>query len=227
MNQLLRLRGLRSSKLLEWMEQGAEILAEHPVNIRREEAGKKPATNIWLWGLGWRPKMELFSKKFNVSAAMVAAVDLLRGLGRILGYEVIDVPTATGYLDTDFAAKGQATIEALKDHDLVVVHIEAPDEAGHLGDTQEKIKALESIDRDIVGPVHESLKQLGDYRILVTPDHHTFVRTKTHARGNVPWVLCGTGVEADSAKDYCEETAAKSSLCFEEGSQLMPFFLKK
>jgi 2,3-bisphosphoglycerate-independent phosphoglycerate mutase len=156
---------------------------------------------------------------------MITAVDLLRGLAALVGWERIHVPTATGYLDTDYAAKGRAAIAALPKTDIVCIHIEAPDEASHEGNAQAKIKALEEIDRHIVGPVWEALKVQGDYRILVTPDHPTPLRTKTHSHGDVPFTIAGSGVAPDAAQTYDETTAARG-MAFEEGWRLMGFFLK-
>jgi 2,3-bisphosphoglycerate-independent phosphoglycerate mutase len=146
---------------------------------------------------------------------------------RLLGWKNIEVPGATGYLDTDYAAKGQYAIRALADTDLVIVHVEATDEASHEGDAAAKVEALERIDRDIVGPLHAHLQTQGKYRILVSPDHPTFLRTKTHSHGYVPFTLCGTGVTLDGAHSYDEPTAAASPLVFDRGCDLMPYFLKK
>ena len=158
------------------------------------EQGKLPATNIWLWGLGSTPRLEPFAERYGKQGAMITAVDLLRGLAVLLGWRRIEVPGATGYIDTDYAAKGRYAVEALKDVDLVCVHVEATDEASHEGDAAAKVKALEEIDRHIVGPLHEALKRYGEYRILVTPDHPTPLRTKTHSHGYVPLAMAGAGI---------------------------------
>jgi 2,3-bisphosphoglycerate-independent phosphoglycerate mutase len=156
---------------------------------------------------------------------MITAVDLLRGLAALIGWKRIEVPGATGYLDTDYAAKGRYAIEALADNDVVCVHVEATDEASHEGRGDAKIKALEEIDAKIVGPLHAALKKHGDYRILVSPDHPTPLRTKTHSHGIVPLAVCGTGIEADGAKTYDEITAAAAPLAFDEGWRMMQYFL--
>jgi 2,3-bisphosphoglycerate-independent phosphoglycerate mutase len=144
----------------------------------------------------------------------------------LLGWKNIQVPGATGYLDTDYAAKGQAALRALEDADLVIVHVEATDEASHEGDAEAKVEALERIDRDIVGPLHAGLQAGGDYRLLVSPDHPTFLRTKTHSYGYVPFALCGTGIVPDASTTYDELSAARSPLVFERGCELMPYFLR-
>jgi 2,3-bisphosphoglycerate-independent phosphoglycerate mutase len=149
----------------------------------------------------------------------------LRGLAVLIGWPRIDVPGATGYTDTDYAAKGRAASEALREFDLVFVHVEATDEASHEGDAAAKIKALEEIDRHIVAPVHATLKGHGEYRMLVTPDHPTLLRTKTHAHGFVPFVMAGNGIEADGATTYDDPTADQSQFVFEDGWKLMSHFL--
>jgi 2,3-bisphosphoglycerate-independent phosphoglycerate mutase len=156
---------------------------------------------------------------------MITAVDLLRGLAALVGWRRIEVPGATGYLDTDYAAKGRNAIDALSDNDIVCVHVEATDEASHEGNVPAKIKALEAIDEKIVGPLHAALQAKGDYRILVTPDHPTPVRIKTHSHGAVPFAMCGGGVKPDAARTYDEATAAGSLLAFDEGWRLMRYFL--
>lgn len=156
---------------------------------------------------------------------MITAVDLLRGLAALLGWQRIEVPGATGYLDTDYAAKGRHAIDAIDSTDVICVHVEATDEASHEGNCAAKIKALEEIDRHIVGPLWEALKARGDYRILVTPDHPTPLRTKTHSHGYVPFVMAGNGLPPDAAQTYDEVAAGGSPLAFDEGWKLMRYFL--
>lgn len=184
------------------------------------------ATQIWLWGEGRRPALKSFQSRFGPKGALVTAVDLLRGIGRLLGWDIINVPTATGYTDTDYAAKGRAAIETLQNGaDFICVHVEATDEASHEGDTAAKIKAVEEIDQHIVGPVHDYLRSQGGYRILICPDHPTFLRTKTHSHGYCPFTICGHGIEADGAQQYDDEHGMQSERVFEAGHDLMPFFL--
>jgi 2,3-bisphosphoglycerate-independent phosphoglycerate mutase len=203
-----------------------DVLAGCPENQALAARGEPTATQIWLWGQGKRPALEPFLSRYGKSGAMITAVDLLRGLAVLLGWNVIHVPGATGYLDTDYAAKGAAAIRALDDVDLVVVHVEATDEASHEGHADAKVTALEAIDRDIVGPVHRHLQQRGQpYRILVSPDHPTFLRTKTHSHGFVPFALCGAGITPDATTTYDEASAAASPLTFPKGHELMRFFV--
>ncbi|MEZ6063380.1 MAG: cofactor-independent phosphoglycerate mutase [Planctomycetaceae bacterium] len=218
------------SKLLRELMQRSRILfADAAPNAARKAAGELPATQIWLWGLGRRPALEPFFDRFHVRGAVITAVDLLRGMGRLIGWEVIEVEGATGYLDTDYAAKGRSAIETLKrsDIDFIVVHVEATDEASHEGNVAEKIKAVEHIDRDIVGPVHDWLKSQGEYRMLISPDHPTFLRTKTHSHGYCPFAMCGTGVSPNAPQTYNEPAARESDVVFDEGFRLMETFLKR
>jgi len=218
-------RGPGSDLLNRLMSESVGLFAEHPVSIARRGRGELPATNVWLWGLGSTPRLTPFAVRFGKQGAMITAVDLLRGLAVLLGWRRIEVPGATGYTDTDYAAKGRYAVEALGEVDLVCVHVEATDEASHEGDAEAKVKALEEIDRHIVAPVHEALKGYGRYRILVSPDHPTPLRTKTHSHGYVPFALAGEGVAPDAAATYDDPTAARSGLVFERGWELMPFFL--
>ena len=157
---------------------------------------------------------------------MITAVDLLRGLAALIGWDRIEVDGATGYLDTNYAGKGTAAIEALKSYDVVCVHIEATDEASHEGRVDEKVKALEAIDRYIVGPIHQALKQQGEYRILVMPDHATPVSTKKHSHGWVPFAACGIGISEDSSLTYDELSAANSGLSYQHGWDLIPRLMR-
>ena len=220
-------RGSGSRLLTDLMARSSGWLADHPVNRARVAAGKRPATHVWLWGAGRAPAMEPFTAKYGISGTMITAVDLLRGLAALAGWKRLEVPGATGYLDTDYAAKGRAAIAELSVADLVCVHVEAPDEASHQGDAAEKVKAIEEIDAKIVGPVAEHLSRLGDHRILVCPDHPTFLSTKTHSRGPVPFVMAGTGIAATGSRTYDEGTAAAGGTRIEPGWKLMGTFLDR
>lgn len=217
-------RGTGSRLLSEVMAASAGWLADHPVNKARIAAGKRPATHVWLWGAGKAPAMPPFRELYGTSATMITAVDLLRGLASLAGWKRREVEGATGYLDTDYAAKARAAVEELASADLVCVHIEAPDEASHEGNVAEKITAIERIDALIVAPLVTHLEGCGEYRILVCPDHPTFLSTKTHSRGGVPYVMAGSGVAADSAVAYGESAAAAGRLT-DPGWQLIGEFL--
>jgi 2,3-bisphosphoglycerate-independent phosphoglycerate mutase len=218
-------RGPGSDLLNHLMSESVGLFADHPVNAARRAAGKLPVTNVWLWGLGSAPHLTPFIELHGKRGAVITAVDLLRGLATLIGWRRVEVPGATGYLDTDYAAKGRYAVEALKEVDLACVHVEATDEASHEGNAAAKVKALEEIDRHIVGPIHEALRRHGDYRILVTPDHPTFLRTKTHSHGSVPFALAGEGIARDAAATYDDPTAERSPLTFDEGWRLMDYFL--
>ena len=218
-------RGPGSDLLNDLMMRSLPLFADHPVNQARIAAGKLPATNVWLWGLGGAPRLESFAKLHGKQGAMITAVDLLRGLATLIGWRNIAVPGATGYLDTDYAAKGRYAIDALASTDIICVHVEATDEASHEGRVDAKIAALEQIDKHIVAPLHAALAQQGDYRILVSPDHPTPCRTKTHSHGFVPFAICGTNVTADASTAYNEPQAAAAPLSFAEGWRMMSYFL--
>ena len=211
--------------LVALMEASKPILAAHPVNAKRIAEGKKPATQVWLWGHGKAPRMEPFAQVYGGRGAIISAVDLVRGVGVLVGWHRIDVPGATGYLDTNYANKGRYAIEALGAFDLVCVHVEAPDEASHEGKAAEKVKALEQIDEHIVGPLLDALPRYGEYRILVEPDHRTTLATRAHAYGSVAFAACGTGITPDAAERYDEPTAATTGLSFDPGWHLMKWWL--
>ncbi len=221
-------RGTGSRLLTEIMAASESWLADHPVNIARRAAGKGVATHLWLWGAGGRPDFVPFAEQYGVTGRMITAVDLLRGLANLAGWSCREVAGATGYLDTDYGAKGRAAIEELDRADLVCVHIEAPDEAGHEGDAAAKVKAIEEIDRHIVGPVvahlHERSAAGDSFRVLVCPDHPTFLATRMHSRGQVPFVMAGAGIAATGQQTY-DEAAAATGLLVEPGWRLMGRFI--
>jgi 2,3-bisphosphoglycerate-independent phosphoglycerate mutase len=216
--------GPGSELLRDLMSESRKFLSSHPLNCTRQARGESPVTQIWLWGQGQRPSLASFEKVYGKRGAIITAVDLLRGVGAFLGWQRIVVPTATGYLDTDYAAKGRAGVAALRDFDLVCVHVEATDEASHEGKIDEKVKALEEIDRHIVGPMLEALQAFGEWRILVSPDHPTLLRERVHGRGFVPWAISGYGI-SPSGKSYDEVSATSGARRFDRGQELMSFFL--
>jgi 2,3-bisphosphoglycerate-independent phosphoglycerate mutase len=187
-------------------------LKDHAVNRTRNSKGHGIATHVWLWGAGQRPAFKTFKSLHGVQGTMITGVDLLRGLAELAGWRCREVEGATGYLDTDYAAKGQAAIDELSESDLVCVHVEAPDEAGHEGNAVAKVKALEEIDQKIVSPVIDHLERQASngepYRVFVCPDHPTFCSTRMHSRGLVPFIIAGSGVDAMSAQSYDEQAVA-------------------
>jgi len=219
-------RGKGAELLIELTEKSRDILENHPVNLQRARTGKRKANMIWLWGGGPAPKLERFKNKFSVQGGVISAVDLLNGLGRYLGWEIIDVPGATGYFDTDYRAKGEYAIKALERLDLVFVHVEATDEAGHSGLVKEKVKAIEEIDRHIVGPIMKRLKQEKNWRVFVAPDHYTPVVKKTHIADPVPFIFAGSDVKQASGKPYTENTAKQTGVHIENGYELMKHLIE-
>lgn len=217
--------GPGSELLRDLMQRSREVLRDHPVNERRRQLGKRPATQIWLWGLGQAPSLPPFQRLYGKRGAIITAVDLVRGVGVLLGWKRIEVPGATGYIDTDYAAKGKFAVAALADHDLVCVHIEAPDEASHEGKADVKVWTIEQIDEHIVGPLADALAKYSAWRIWVSPDHRTTLRTRAHARGLVPWVMAGTNISPEAFSSYDELEAEKSRWRFEQGWQVMRVFL--
>ena len=219
-------KGKGADQLNYLMERSREVLAEHDVNRVRVDLEQNPATMIWpFWGGGPLPSIPKFKDRFGQRAALISAVDLLNGLAVVLGMQRITVPGATGFIDTDYAAKGRYAIEALKEFDLVLVHVEAPDEAGHTGEALQKVKALEQIDRHVVGPVHEALRGCGEYRILVLPDHPTPLAFRKHTPEPVPFAMCGTRVISPRELPFTEQDAEASDLKIERGHELMEYFL--
>lgn len=218
-------KGAGSEFLRELMAKGKAIVEGHPVNKARVERGKRPTNAIWLWGQGRAPSLPKFADIRGKRGAIISAVDLVRGVGALAGWTRIDVPGATGYLDTDYAAKGKYAIEALDQYDLVCVHVEAPDEASHEGRADAKVEALERIDELIVGPILEALGKYERHRILITPDHSTLLRTRAHDRAPVCWAMAGTELEASGAP-YDEVSAEGAGGPFlEQGFRLMDRFL--
>jgi 2,3-bisphosphoglycerate-independent phosphoglycerate mutase len=216
--------------LLRLMIKSWRILEEHPVNQRRLKRGQGPANSVWPWGQGRPPKMQTLKERFGISGSVVAAVDLVRGIGKYAGLEIIEVPGATGYLDTNYEGKAQAALESLKEKNFTFLHVEAPDEAGHSGQIDLKIKAIEDFDEKIVGPVLEGLKEFPKWRILLTPDHRTPLSMRTHSTDPVPFVLLDSG-EWDPAKEvtdqgFDEESAEATDWFVEDASKLMEMLLK-
>ncbi len=220
-------RGNGREMIIELMERSRMFLDGHEINKVRIDLKENPANMIWLWGQGQRPSMPSFRQKYGFSGAVITAVDLVKGIARLIGWDVINVPGATGYLDTDYAAKGKYAIEALKNHDLVVVHVEATDEASHEGNLQEKIFAIQNIDEKIITPILKAGQDFNGLRIMVLPDHYTPIEKKTHSRDPVPFAIGGDGVEGGLGLPFTEANAQRSKLFIEHGHELMEYFLKK
>lgn len=204
-----------------------EFLENHPVNQKRAEEGKEIANMVWLWGQGTMPAMPSLKETYNLNGAVITGVDLINGLGVCSESDIIEVPGATGFFDTDYKAKGEYAIEALKNHDVLFIHVEAPDEAGHAGEIEEKIKAIESIDKYIIAPVFEYLESQGDFKVAVLPDHPTPIDVRTHTRDMVPVAIYdSTDVEnADSVQVYDEDSVKDGALSELVGCNLLNILL--
>ncbi len=219
-------KGEGNDVLIDLMNRSKEILRDHEINKVRIDLGENPANMIWLWGCGPKPSMPSFEKQFNIKGAVISAVDLIKGIGRIIGLEVLEVEGANGYYDTNYIGKAQAALEALKRCDFVFVHIEATDEAGHNQDLRMKIACLERIDKLIVRTIVEGLKGQ-EYRILITPDHPTPIELRTHTNEPVPFLIAGSGIEPGKFSSYSERQAQNSSLYFDKGMDLLNYFFVK
>jgi 2,3-bisphosphoglycerate-independent phosphoglycerate mutase len=205
------------------MEASRELLAEHPVNGERRAAGRPPVGLVWLWGQGRAPSMPSFASVYRLRGACISAVDLVRGVAVYAGFTNIHVPGATGYIDTDYAAKGEYALKALAGHDLIYVHIEAPDEAGHMGQRGEKIKAIESIDALVVGPLLAKLPALGDFKLFISSDHATPLALRTHTADPVPFAMATRSQleRAPRPLKYSESGAAESGVAIREGHSII------
>jgi len=219
-------RGKGSDLLRDLMYRSTAFMANHDVNRVRHDLGENPVSSIWLWGQGRKARLESFHKRHGLRGAAITAVDLVRGLAKLIGFDLIEVPGATGFVDTNYEGKAQAAIEALEEYDMVFIHVEGPDEASHQGNAQMKVQALEKIDRYIVGPVWDSLRQYERWRILVMPDHPTPVRTCAHSSDPVPFGMAGTGIKSIIERPFSEPQAAESGFRIQEGFELMEYFIK-
>jgi len=219
-------RGEDSELLISLIRASKPVLEKHEVNLKRKKAGKNTANLIWPWGQGKAPDMPLFKDMFAVSGSIISAVDLLKGIGKYAGLNVIDVPGATGYLDTNFSGKAQYALSSLKEHDFVLVHVEAPDEAGHMGNIEAKIKAISDFDEKVVGGMLNELGGFGDYKIMVLPDHPTPISIRTHTREPVPFAVYSSTESADYV-DRFDEFAPKDGIFgLVEGHRLMNLLIK-
>jgi 2,3-bisphosphoglycerate-independent phosphoglycerate mutase len=217
-------QGGGADRLRVLMARAAELLKQHPVNEARRAAGKPEANCVWFWGQGKRPAVPTLEQRFGVTGSVVSAVDLVNGLGRLAGLEVVTVPGATGFLDTDYAAKARYGIDSLRRKDFLLLHIEAPDEAGHMGRADLKKEAIERIDELIVGPMLSELPQLGDFRLLLMPDHPTPCELKTHSNEAVPFAMISRDALATNkgvVRRYTEADAATTGIVVTEGYRLI------
>ncbi len=217
-----------AAPLIDLMRRSVDILKDHPVNLARIARGERPVTSIWLWGEGVKPTLEDFKEKNGVTAGVISAVDLLKGIGICAHMQTPEVEGATGYIDTNFAGKAAAAVKLFENGvDLAYVHIEAPDECGHRGEAENKVKAIEEIDRQVLAPLLDYLKAHGDYRILVMPDHPTPLCTRTHSSDPVPYLLFDSRKTVSGVDTFSEATAAKTGNFVPHGPSIMDRLLEK
>jgi 2,3-bisphosphoglycerate-independent phosphoglycerate mutase len=212
-------QGIGSALLLDLMKRSEPILKDHPVNKKRLAEGKLPATTIWIfWGSGKINKMPSFKETYKASAAVTSAVGLLQGLGKMAGMSLLKIPGVTDGPDNDYAGQAQGALDALKQYDVVIVHVEAPDEAGHAGSLKTKVESIENIDRHIVSALRS---WQGPLRVLVTPDHPTPIVSRTHNSDPVPFMLWGKGITCNGAKRLTEKEAKRSGLEIKAGHTII------
>lgn len=222
-------KGKDTAKLYELMKKSYYLLKNHPVNQKRVSEGKHPANSIWLWGEGTKPMLDSFYGKFGKKGSMISAVDLLKGIAICAGMNSVDVECATGYIDTNFDGKCAAAINEFKNGaDFVYIHVEAPDECGHRGEIDNKVKAIELIDSHILKPVVEFLKTYDDFAVLVCPDHPTPLAIQTHSSNPVPYLIYDSKNETDSGvKCFCEDLAKQTGNYIAKGFTMMDYFISK
>ncbi|WP_113673697.1 cofactor-independent phosphoglycerate mutase [Vallitalea guaymasensis] len=221
-------KGTNSDKIKQMMVLSNELLKNHPINIRRKEKGLRPANSIWIWGEGTKPTLKSFSDKYNKKGAMISAVDLLKGIAIAAEMKNIEVEGVTGNINTNFEGKAKAAIDALKSgQDFVYVHMEAPDECGHRGEIDNKVKSIELIDSKVVKYIKEELDKLEeDYKIMILPDHPTPLAIRTHTNKAVPYLIYDSSRKIESNVKYDEESCKTTGNVFMKGHELMDYFLK-
>lgn len=215
-----------AKKLYELMKKSYELLKDHPVNIERIKKGLRPANSIWLWGEGVRANLVDFKEKYGLKGSMISAVDLLKGIGKFSGMNVVNVDGATGYIDTNFEGKAAAAVSEFENgQDFVYIHVEAPDECGHRHEIENKVKSIELIDEYVLEPVVEYLKSTGEaFRVLITPDHATPLSLKTHTNDPVPFMIYDSSKDNNGVKNFNEKTASETGLFVEKGHTIMDLF---
>ncbi len=216
-----------AAKLLDMMVRSYDLLKNHPINEKRIASGKRPANSVWFWGEGTRRPLKSFKEKYGLNGSIISAVDLLKGIGKFSGMNVVNVEGATGYIDTNFEGKAQACIDELANgQDFVYIHVEAPDECGHRREVQNKKRSIELIDEKILTPVVAALEQYDDYKLLVCPDHPTPLSLATHTSDPIPFMIYQKSAEHNGVDLFCESTAKSTGVFVEQGFTLMDSFLE-
>ena len=219
-------KGKGAELLIRLMEASRPVLEKHEINRVRVDLKENPGNMIWLWGQGTNPNMPSFKGLFGISGSVISAVDLVNGIGRLTGLDVISVPGVTGYYDTNYKGKGEYAVSSLEKNDFIFVHVEPPDEAGHNGDARAKITAIENFDKYVVGAMWSHFKGMKEYRILVLADHATPVTLRTHTSDPAPFVMAGKGVAHNGFGSFTEKNAELSKIVFKKGSLLTEAFIK-
>ena len=218
--------GSYADELLEFQKRSRKVLAASAVNAQRVADGFNPATSCWLWGEGTRPAFTAFEELYGLKGAVISAVDLVKGLGIVAGMDSIDVEGACGTINTNFAGKAAAALEAIKTHDFVYIHMEAPDECGHQGDKDGKIRSIELIDKLVVGPIFEEMSKRGEhFKLLITPDHPTPLSVRTHVSDPVPFVMYDSGKNAAGIETYNEGLVKTTRVYYPSGVDMFKAFL--
>lgn len=218
-------QGKGGEMLQKLMKDSFSWLDKHDINCIRRDLGENPGNMIWLWGQGTASSMPTFREKFGMEGSVISAVDVVKGIACYADLEVINVPGATGYFDTDYEGMAKAALKSLEKKDFTFVHIEAPDEAGHMGDLRAKLQSIEDFDHKVVGTILKGIKKFPEYRVLVLPDHPTPLELRTHTRDPVPFAFWGTDVKSDKMTSFSESSARKGSLHLKEGCRIMEHFL--
>ncbi len=219
-------KGTGNELFLELIEKSKAILANHSINQVRVDLKENPATQIWLWGQGTKPNLPPFEKKFGLTGSIISAVDLVSGIGKLANLDIIDVPGATGYYDTNYVGKAEYALQSLKTKDFVYIHIEAPDEAGHNGDVKAKVEAIENIDKHVIGTILNHYGEHDDVRILVLAGHPTPVKIRTHTHEPVGYIMFGKGVIPDGSTEYTETSIKTKEPKCNSGAELTEYFLQ-
>lgn len=220
-------RGKGSDLLRHLMKESHHLLSSHEINSVRCNLGENPGNMIWLWGQGYAPSIVSFEERFGLSSIAISEVDVVRGIARCARMKVISVAGSTGYLDTNYEGIAEAALESLEEKNLVFVHIQAPDEAGHMGDVKAKVRAIEDFDREIVGTILRKVRNFSAYRVLVLPDHFTTLASRTHTRDAIPFAFCGSDIAPDAMDSFNELSSRRGSLHLKRGWKLMEEFLGK
>ena len=219
--------GNGSKQLIKLIKDSVSILTDHKINKQRQ--GKNPANSIWFWGQGRKPAMPTFKDKYGLNGALISAVDLTKGLGVYAGFEIIKVPGATGYIDTNYRGKADYALKALEDKDFLYLHIEAPDEAGHSGNLSDKIKAIEDIDNIVIGKILKEAGKIDDFKILLMPDHATPLKIRTHSSEPVPFIIYdSSNIKFNKNAAYSEAiNERRDKITINNGYELMDYFIKE